>query len=59
MSLDEGDSWSKKKLVYDGPSAYSDLVLLSGEKVGLLYEAGIGHYNGGIAFKSIAVSDIK
>lgn len=59
MSLDEGGSWSKKKLIYDGPSAYSDLVLLSEEKVGLLYEAGIGHYNGGIAFKSVAVSDIK
>jgi sialidase-1 len=59
MSTDQGVSWNKKKLVFEGPSAYSDLVLLSQTKVGLLYEAGIAHYNGGIAFKSVPVSDIK
>lgn len=59
LSMDEGLTWSKKKQVFNGPSAYSDLVLLSDEKVGLFYEAGVGHYNGGIAFKSVAITDIK
>jgi sialidase-1 len=39
-SLTEGVSWSEPKLIYAGPSAYSDLVRLSASEVGLLYERG-------------------
>jgi sialidase-1 len=39
-SATEGVSWSEPRLVYDGPSAYSDLVRLGGGEMGLLYEKG-------------------
>lgn len=40
ISLDEGNSWTKSFLVdYDGSStAYSDLVMMNANKVGVLYE---------------------
>lgn len=40
-SFDETRTWNAGKLIYVGPSAYSDLVKLPGERVGLLYESGI------------------
>jgi sialidase-1 len=39
-SLTEGVSWGEPKLIYAGPSAYSDLVRLGNGEVGLLYERG-------------------
>ncbi len=40
-SFDEARTWSAGKLIYNGPSAYSDMVKLPGGMVGLLYESGI------------------
>ena len=40
-SFDETRSWSAGKVVYDGPSAYSDMVKLPNGLVGLLYESGV------------------
>ena len=40
VSFDETPSWSAGKVIYDGPSAYSDMVKLPGGSVGLLYESG-------------------
>jgi len=40
MSTDEGKSWKCHKLIYDGPSGYSDLVVVSDRTIGLLYEKG-------------------
>lgn len=59
MSLDDGASWTKKKVIFNGPSAYSDLVALSGEQLGLLYEAGVGAYTDGIAYKTVPLSELK
>jgi len=39
-SFDETQSWEGKKLIYLGPSAYSDLVKLADGSIGLLYENG-------------------
>jgi hypothetical protein len=39
-SVDETRSWSPGRVIYDGPSAYSDMVKLPGGAVGLLYESG-------------------
>jgi len=39
-SQDECLSWSKGRLVHEGPSAYSCLAILADGSVGLLYEAG-------------------
>ncbi len=39
-SFDETRNWSAGKVIYDGPSAYSDMVKLPGGLVGLVYESG-------------------
>jgi sialidase-1 len=42
-SYDEGGSWEtwqEGRVIHWGPSAYSDLIRLDGDDVGLLYEAG-------------------
>jgi len=59
MSSNDGVNWSKIYRVYDGPSAYSDLVLLPNDQLGLLYEAGKSSPYEGIAFKSIALNKFK
>ena len=56
MSLDDGTTWSKTYSVYTGKAGYSDLVYLSNEYLGLLYEAGSGNYNEGIAYRKISIS---
>lgn len=40
VSLDEGAHRGQKTVLHEGPTAYSDLVKLNGEHVGVLYEAG-------------------
>ncbi|MDR3198988.1 MAG: glycoside hydrolase [Planctomycetaceae bacterium] len=40
MSEDDGKTWKYKRLVYDGPAAYSNLVALPENQVGLLCEIG-------------------
>ena len=40
-SSDEALTWCAAKVIYDGPSAYSDLVKLADGRIGLLYESGI------------------
>jgi sialidase-1 len=37
VSLDQGESWAQHKLIYEGPSTYSDLVVLPDRTIGLLY----------------------
>jgi sialidase-1 len=39
-SYDEGKTWGRKTVVHAGPAAYSDLVKLDDEHVGVLFEAG-------------------
>jgi len=40
LSYDEGATWPVSRLIYDGPSAYSCLVVLRDRTIGLLYERG-------------------
>ena len=47
MSLDAGKNWEISRLVRAGDSAYSDLVIMANNDIGLLYEQG---NNGGIHF---------
>jgi sialidase-1 len=42
-SFDEARTWTAGRVVYDGPSAYSDMVNLPDGQVGLLYESGVKH----------------
>jgi sialidase-1 len=59
MSADEGAAWSKAYAVYTGPSAYSDIVMITENKVAVLYEAGVSRPYEGIAFKIISLDDFK
>jgi sialidase-1 len=40
LSEDEGRTWPFARLIHEGPSAYSSLVLLPAREIGLLYERG-------------------
>ncbi len=60
-SYDEGLTWPGKLLVYGPMAAYSDLVRLPDDYIGLLYEAGPGQRNAyqGIAFRRIALDELQ
>lgn len=53
-SEDEGLSWSEFRVLHPGPSAYSDLTLLSNGSLGCLYEAGHSSPYQGIVFQSLS-----
>jgi sialidase-1 len=59
MSTDEGINWTKQKVVFNGPSGYSDLLMVSKNTTAILFEAGVGAYTDGIAFKIVPVSELK
>ena len=40
LSRDDGQSWPVSRVLYDGPSAYSSLVVLRDGTIGALYERG-------------------
>lgn len=40
LSYDEGETWPVSRLIHEGPSAYSCLVVLRDRTIGLLYERG-------------------
>ena len=42
-----------------GSSAYSDMVMIAGNKVAILYEAGVSRPYEGIAYKIISPDDFK
>ncbi|MCI0333634.1 MAG: glycoside hydrolase [Planctomycetes bacterium] len=55
-SFDEGTSWKMKWVLHRGPAAYSDLVKLDEELLGVLYEAGEPLY-GEIVFAVFRLGD--
>lgn len=59
QSLNDGASWTKKVEVYSGPSAYSDLIQISDEAVGILFEGGKSSPYIGISFEIIPLADFK
>ncbi len=50
LSEDEGRSWANAKILHDGPSAYSCLVILPSGSIGCLYEGGTHNPNEKIIF---------
>ena len=49
-SFDEGKTWSLKSEIYSGTSAYSDLVQVNKNEIGLLYERD----NNGVYFNRLS-----
>ena len=56
MSNDNGKTWPVKKVIYEGPSAYSCLTILPNGKIGLLYENGAESPYERISFVSLDVN---
>lgn len=59
VSYDEGSSWAKSKVLFPGPSAYSDLTRLKSGKIACLFEAGHEHPYQGIVFQQISLKEIE
>ena len=59
LSEDNGRTWPYAYLVYEGPSAYSDLVDLGNGSVGLLYEYGEENAYERIGFVTVPVEQLK
>lgn len=57
-SLDGGKTWPYGKPVYDGPSGYSNLVVVTDRTIGILFEAGDNDIAEGIFFASFPFEDI-
>lgn len=54
-SKDEGKTWITEKILHKGPSAYSDLTVISKNEIGCLYEAGDENPYEGIVFETVNV----
>ena len=57
VSHDEGGAWADETVLRSGPAAYSDLVKLDDQRVGVLFETGATLYDE-IAFSQFAVADL-
>jgi sialidase-1 len=57
-SADGGRTWRTAQVVSDSPAAYSDLVQLTGSRIGLLYETGaVGSYET-ITFTQLSLREL-
>jgi len=59
LSVDWGKTWSRKYVLHEGPSAYSNLVGLPDGNLGCLYEGGIDNPYEAILFQEISLSDFE
>lgn len=50
VSMDQGKTWPYFKTVFEGPSGYSNLVILGKSSIGILFEGGTKDLAEGIAF---------
>ena len=57
LSKDGGTSWTASKVLFEGPSAYSDITRTSAGAIGCLYEAGVKSPYEGIVFELVRFSD--
>jgi sialidase-1 len=58
-SFDEGETWSAGRVLHAGPSAYSDLAVLTAGDIACLYEAGSTHPYESIVFARFPLTSLK
>lgn len=58
LSYDNGKTWKYSKVLHEGPSAYSNLVVLPNGNLACLYEAGVKSPYAGITFQEIPLAEI-
>jgi sialidase-1 len=56
-SFDEGETWKRKTVIHSGPAAYSDLVKLDDQHVGVLFEGGRKLYDE-ILFATVGINNL-
>lgn len=54
-SLDDGQTWPLSRVLFQGPSGYSDLAVLKDGRIGCLFEAGPRNLAEGIVFEAFAL----
>lgn len=59
FSFDKGKTWSKQAVVYAGPSAYSNLIVLPDGHLACYFEAGLKSPYEGIVFSKLNFTDFK
>ena len=59
VSMDGGKTWTKSKILNNGPSAYSDLTRLKSGDIGCFYEAGTKSPYEGIVFQRVKLKEIR
>jgi sialidase-1 len=59
VSRDEGKTWPVSKVLHEGPSAYSDMTILSDGSVGCLFEAGNTSPYKGIVFRKVSLNELN
>lgn len=57
LSYDQGKSWTQSHVVYEGPSAYSNLAILPNGNLACLYEAGKKNPYESIVFRELSFDD--
>ncbi|MGI6074523.1 MAG: sialidase family protein [Fermentimonas sp.] len=58
-SIDDGKTWPYFYVVNEGPSAYSDVVMISDSEIGILYENGKNNPYEKISFEKIKIQKIN
>ncbi|MEO9005292.1 MAG: sialidase family protein [Ginsengibacter sp.] len=59
LSYDKGKTWELSKVLYSGPSAYSNVTVLSGGNIACLFEAGYAKAYEGIVFEEIGLNEFS
>jgi sialidase-1 len=59
LSSNEGKTWKYSKVLHPGPSAYSDMTVMSNGDVAVLFEAGTAGPYEGIAFRTLNYNELK
>jgi sialidase-1 len=59
ISYDNGTSWAKSLVLFEGPSAYSDMARLPNGNIACLYEAGHDNPYQGIVFQEVLLQEIE
>ncbi len=59
LSVDEGTTWSHSRVLFSGPSAYSDITRLPNDNIGCLFEAGNDNPYQGIVFGEVLLGEIE
>lgn len=57
-SLDDGQTWPLSRVLFQGPSGYSDLAVLKDGRIGCLFEAGPRNLAEGIVFEAFALESL-